>query len=100
MLLWRMRRRFPAVDLRALAVRQARLLAAGAAGAAAALLLDLALPTTDLASLEVAGLLAVKAALALAVAVAAARLVAAPELAEGVRALRALVRGRRRRAVG
>jgi putative peptidoglycan lipid II flippase len=96
MLLWRMRRHFPAVGLRALAGRQARLLGAAAAGAAAALLLDLALPTDDRASLEVAALLAVKAAVAIAVAAAAARLLAAPELAEGVRAVRSLAGGRRR----
>lgn len=97
MLLARMRRRFPAVGLRALGARQARLLGAGLAAAAAALLLDLALPTTDLPSLEVAALLAVKAAIALAVAVLAARALAAPELADGVRAVRSLTGGRRRR---
>ena len=48
MLLARMRRRFPALDLRGMAARQARLLGAAAAGAVAALLLDLALPTADL----------------------------------------------------
>jgi putative peptidoglycan lipid II flippase len=98
MLLWRMRRHFPSIDLRGLGARQARLLAAGASGAAAALLLDLALPTTDRPSLEVAPLLAVKAMVALAAAGAAARLLAPPELAEGVGAVRSLVRGRRRRA--
>jgi putative peptidoglycan lipid II flippase len=98
MLLWRMRRHFPSIDLRGLGARQARLLAAGAAGAAAALLLDLALPTTDRPSLEVAPLLAAKALVALAAAGAAARLLAPPELAEGVGAVRSLFRGRRRRA--
>jgi putative peptidoglycan lipid II flippase len=97
MLLWRMRRHFPAVGLRRLAERQARLLAAAAAGAAVALLLDLALPTTDLASVQVAALVAAKAAVALGIVVVAARLLAAPELAEGLGALRSLRSGRRRR---
>jgi putative peptidoglycan lipid II flippase len=98
MLLARMRRRFPALRLGALAARQARLLAAAGAGAVAALLLDLALPTTELSSFEVAPLLALKAAVAIAVAGAAARALAAPELAEGAAAVRSLVAGRRRRA--
>jgi putative peptidoglycan lipid II flippase len=96
MLLARMRRHFPALPLAELGERQARLLAAAAVGAGAALLLDLALPTTDLPSLEVAARLAVKAAVALAVALGAARLLAAPELAEGAGALRSLVARRRR----
>ena len=97
MLLARMRRRFPALDLGGMAARQARLLSAAAAGAVAALLLDLALPTADLASLEVALLLVVKAAIALVVVGLAARLLAAPELAEGAGAVRSLFGGRRRR---
>ena len=97
MLLARMRRRFPALDLRGMAARQARLLGAAAAGAVAALLLDLALPTADLGSLEVAPLLAVKAAIALVVVGLAARFLAAPELAEGAGAVRSLFGGRRRR---
>jgi putative peptidoglycan lipid II flippase len=97
MLLARMRRRFPSLDLRTMAGRQARLLVAAAAGAAAALLLDLAIPTDDLASLKVAPLLVLKAAIALAVAGTAARVLAAPELAEGAGAVRSLVGGRRRR---
>jgi putative peptidoglycan lipid II flippase len=98
MLLARTRRHFPSLDLRALAERQARLLGAAAAGAVAALLLDLAIPTTDRPSLEVAPLLVLKATIALAVVAAAARLLAAPELAEGGRAVRSLVGGRRRRS--
>jgi putative peptidoglycan lipid II flippase len=94
MLLARMRRRFPSLRLRALAARQARLLAAAGAGAAAALLLDLALPTTDLPSLELAPVLAAKAVVAIAVAGLAARALAAPELAEGWGAVRSLT-GRR-----
>jgi putative peptidoglycan lipid II flippase len=96
MLLSRMRRHFPALSLRALGARQARLLGAAACGAVAALLLDLALPTTDLDSLELAPLLVAKAAIAIAVTVAAARALAGPELAEGAGAVRALVRRRRR----
>ena len=97
MLLARMRSRFPALRLGALAARQARLLAAAGVAAAVALLLDLVLPTTELSSFEVAPLLALKAAVAIAVAVAAARALAAPELAEGTAAVRSLVAGRRRR---
>jgi len=96
MLLERMRRRFPALRLRELAGRQARLLAAAAMAGLAAVLLDLALPTEDLASLRVAPLLAAKALLAIAVFVAAARALAGAELAEGVGAVRSLVGGRRR----
>jgi putative peptidoglycan lipid II flippase len=97
MLLGRMRRRFPALPLRELGERQARLLGAAAAGTAAALLLDLAIPTTDLPSLEVAPLLVAKAAAAIGVTVVAARILAAPELADARNALRSLVGGRRRR---
>src|SRR4029453_11521810 len=65
MLLARARRHFPSVHLCALP--QARLVGAAAAGAVAALLLDLAIPTTDRPSLEVAPLLVLKATIALAV---------------------------------
>jgi putative peptidoglycan lipid II flippase len=97
MLLARMKRHFPSLDLRGLAGRQARLLAAAAAGAVIALLLDLALPTTDLASLKVAPLLILKAAIALGVVGVVARVLAGPELAEGAGAVRSLFGGRRRR---
>ena len=98
MLLERLRRHFPRLRLRELGARQLRLLLAAGAGAVAALLLDLAIPTDDMASLEMAPLLVLKALIAIAVTLAAARVVAAPELADGLGALRSLFGGRRRAA--
>jgi putative peptidoglycan lipid II flippase len=98
MLLTLLRHHFPALSLRALGLRQARMLIAAGVAAAVALLLNLVLPTTDRASLEVAALVAVKVAVALGAFAAAARALAGPELAEGVRAVRPLLGRRRRRA--
>jgi hypothetical protein len=70
------------------------LLAAGIA-AGVALALDQVLPTVDRASLEVAALLVVKVLIALGAFAAAVRVLARPELADGVRAVRPLVTRRR-----
>lgn len=91
MLLARMHHHFPALSTRALAARQVRVLAAGALGAATALLLNLVLPTDDLGSVEMIPALVVKVLAALAVFALAARSLARDELTEGVRAVRALV---------
>jgi putative peptidoglycan lipid II flippase len=97
MLLARLRRHHPVLSLDALAARQGRLLLAGGLAAVAALLLNLPLPTDDLGSLEMVPPLVAKLALALLAFLLAARALARPELAEGVRSLRAVTRrgGRR-----
>ena len=94
MLLLRMRRQFPAVPMRALAVRQGRVWIAAAAAAAVALLLNLAFPTDDLASLEMLPALIGKILVALAVYVVLASRLARAELADAVGQVRGLV-GRR-----
>ncbi len=95
MSLWGLRGEFPALPLRALADRQARIMVAGALCAATALALNLALPTGDLGSVALLAPLAAKVAAALAVYYAATRALARTELAEGVRSLRSLVGGSR-----
>jgi putative peptidoglycan lipid II flippase len=92
MLLARLRRHHPALSLGGLAGRQVRVLAAGGLAAGAALLMDLALPTGDLDSLEMLPPLGAKLAVAALAFVLAARTLARPELAEGVRSLRAVTR--------
>jgi putative peptidoglycan lipid II flippase len=91
MLTMRLKRSFPAVPLRALGRRQARLLAAGALAAATALLLNLVAPTDDMGSVEMLPALCAKVVAAGAVYVLAAHLLAREELGEGVRSVRALV---------
>lgn len=91
MSLWGMRDQFPNLPLRALGERQARVFVAGAACAATALALNLALPTDDLGSFALIAPLLAKVILALGVYYAMARTLAQPELAEGVRSLRSLV---------
>lgn len=98
MLAARLKRAFPAVPLRALARRQARLLTAGALAAGAALLLDRLAPTADMGSLEMLPALCAKVLAAAAVYLLAARLLARRELDEGVRSVRALVVARGGRA--
>lgn len=95
MLLWLLRHHFPALSVVALGVRQARMLLAAGIAAGVALALDQVLPTVDRASLEVAALLAVKVLIALGVFAAVVRVLARPELADGVRAVRPLVTRRR-----
>ncbi|WP_217914286.1 murein biosynthesis integral membrane protein MurJ [Miltoncostaea marina] len=90
LLLWLMRRHFPALSLPELMSRQARVLAAGVITGATALVMDLLVPTRDLATLEMLPGLLGKLAVCAVVFVAAARLLARPELAEGLRSVRAL----------
>lgn len=85
-------RALPEISLAHLARRQARLVACGAAGVAVALALDTVLPSDDRDALAAGLLVAVKCLAGGAVFVAATRLVARAELAEGVRAARAVVR--------
>ncbi len=91
MLLWCLRRTFPALSVRSLLGRQGRVLAAAAAAGAAALALDRVLPTDDRASLALIAPVAAKALLAGVVFVAVARVLSRAELAEGIRSVRALV---------
>lgn len=94
---WMLGRRLPSLSLRTTGERQLRLLACGAVGAAVALACNLALPSDNSSSGEAAVAIAVKAVVAGAAFVAAARIIARPELAEGIRAMRSIV-GRRRTA--
>lgn len=86
-----LRLHFRSLSLTALGRRQVRMLAAGAAAAVTALLLNIPFPTDDLSSHAVVVPLALKVVAALAVYVILARALAADELSEGRRALRALV---------
>jgi putative peptidoglycan lipid II flippase len=92
MLLSRMRRHFPAVPMRAMAVRQGRIWVAGLAAAAVALLLNLVLPTDDLGSIEMLPPLIAKLLAAAAVYVALVSRLAREELLDAVGAVRSLVR--------
>lgn len=94
MLLARLRRRFPALALRPLAERQARVLAAAAGAAAVGLLLNVAFPTDDMRTLEMLPGLAAKVLAMAAVYVALAGRLARDELREAARAVGALA-GRR-----
>jgi putative peptidoglycan lipid II flippase len=94
MLLSRMRRHFPAVPMRALAERQARVWIAAVAAAVVALALNLAFPTDDLGSVEMLPALIGKVAVATVVYVALASRLARAELTDAAGQLRALV-GRR-----
>jgi putative peptidoglycan lipid II flippase len=94
MLLSRMRRHFPAVPMRAMAVRQGRIWVAAIAAAAVALLLNLALPTDDLGSIEMLPPLIAKLIVATAVYVALVSRLAREELLDAVGAVRSLVRRR------
>ncbi len=90
-LLWRLRTSFPALSVRGLLARQARVLVAAGAAAAVALLLNEILPTSDRGSLALMAPLAAKVLVAVGVFVAVARVLSRSELAEGVRSVRALV---------
>lgn len=94
MLLVLARHHYPEIDLGRFAVRQMRVVAAGAVATAAALAMEFTLPADDVSSWTVAPLLAVKALVVVVVFGVVARVVAAEELREGRRAVRALV-GRR-----
>ena len=88
-------RYLPGLSLRNIAERQGRLVLCGCIGAATALALNVVLPSDGRSAQAAAGLIAVKAAAAGGAYVAAARLTAGPELAEGIRAMRSIVRRRR-----
>ena len=90
-MLYCLRRHFPSLSVTALGRRDARMLIAGAAAAVTALALNIVLPTDDLTSVEMIVPLSIKVAAAGAVYVLVARVLARDELAEGRRALRALV---------
>jgi putative peptidoglycan lipid II flippase len=93
MLLARMRRQFPAVPMRAMAVRQGRVWVAALGAAAVAVLLNLAFPTEGLGSIEMLPALIGKVLVVVAVYVVLASRLARDELREGMRAIRSL-RGR------
>jgi len=88
-------RRLAGLSLRTTAERQVRLLACGGVGAAVAFACNLALPSDGRSTLATGGAIAVKAVAAGTAYVAAARLLARPELAEGIRAMRSITRRRR-----
>jgi putative peptidoglycan lipid II flippase len=90
-LLWCLRRRFPALSVPGLLARQGRVLIAAAVAAATALALDLVLPTDDLGSLELIAPLAAKVLVAGVAYLALARVLSRTELAEGIRSVKALV---------
>lgn len=96
MLMARMKAHFPAVPVRALADRQARMLAAGAVAAVTALLLNQVLPTQGETTVEMLPALVAKLALATGAYLAVAWALAREEVREGRRSLGALVvrRGR------
>lgn len=94
MLLALARYRFPPLGLRTFARRQGRVAAAGVLALAVAIALEFALPTENSGSFELILPLAAKTLVTLGVFVAAARFLAASELHEGRRAVRALI-GRR-----
>ena len=87
---WMLARRLPGLSLTGLANRQARLVACGAAGAAAALALDVVLSSDHRGVGATAALIVVKGLAALLVYVAALRVLAPPELVEGRRTFRAV----------
>lgn len=91
MLLMGLRSQFPSFAMRSLAVRQGRILIAGALCAATALALNLVAPTDDLGSLEMLPALLAKLLAALAIYWAAARILSRAELNEATRSLRSLV---------
>ncbi len=95
MLMVSLRAHYPAVGVRALAVRQGRLLVAGALAAGAALALAPVLPTGDRGSVELLPALVLKLVVAGAVYLVAVRMLAPAELGEGRRSVVALIgRGR------
>ena len=91
MLMLGLRDQFPSFAMRPLAMRQARILVAGALCAATALALNLVAPTDDLGSVEMLPALLAKVVAALAVYWVAARLLSRTELDEATRSLRSLV---------
>jgi putative peptidoglycan lipid II flippase len=94
MLLVLARHHYPMIGLRAFARRQARVAAAGVIAAGAAIAIELAFPAEGASSWVVLPVFAAKALAVGAVFLAAARVLAAPELQEGRRAVRALAGGR------
>ena len=84
-------RRLPGLSLRRLGDQQLRLIACGACGAAAALALDRVVSSDNRSAGVALGLILLKGGVGLVVYVIAARLAARPVLAEGARALRAIV---------
>ena len=90
-MLWCLRRHFPELSVTDLGRRDVRMLVAGAAAAVTALALNIVLPTDDLSNVSMILPLSIKVLLSGAVYVVLARLLAAPELSEGRRAVGALV---------
>jgi putative peptidoglycan lipid II flippase len=97
MTLLMLRRRLPQLSFRALAPPQARLVVCGGIAAAAAALVNLAVPTADEHGWTLAGLFVVNLAALLGTYLAAALLLARLELREGWRVTRSLRSRRRRR---
>jgi putative peptidoglycan lipid II flippase len=93
-----LRRRYPELSLRRFGDQQVRLMIAGGVAAAAALVLNVALPTGHKSHVTIAVLLTVKVIGALVAYLGAVRLLAPALLADGLRTLRSM-RPRRRRAV-
>lgn len=94
---WMLGRHLPGLSLRRMCDRQARLLACGAIGAAVALAVNPVIPSDNRSFGQTLAALGAKAVLAGAAYVVAARLIARPELNEGLRAVRSIT-GRRRAA--